>query len=412
MPYILNKTNGTILTTVQDATVDNTSSLTFLGKNFTGYGQAIEENLVHLLENFANSSAPVGSIAGQIWFNTATNQLNVTRDGTNWKGVGSITIGSTSTVNTTPSEGDFWWDSNLSQLIVYDGANYINVGPSSTSSYGSWSFGRITNTSNAQIPAIVGSLQEQSGGPLVEALVISDAVPYSTALTSPYHTLFPKIQRGINLKGAEPNLTVPTNPPVLVAGSSINSGYYFWGTAAESLATVAVELTTTTNFSTCLIPFAAASNTATSLVTTATFTYNPGTGVINATATSAFYADIAERYEADAVYEPGTVLVIGGEKEVTTTNRFADTRVAGIVSKNPAYMMNSDAGNDETHPYIALKGRVPCKVAGPIKRGDLLVTSSHPGYACSSSQPNYGTLIGKALESNSEGFGVIEVLVV
>ena len=141
-------------------------------------------------------------------------------------------------------------------------------------------------------------------------------------------------------------------------------------------------------------------------------TYNPADRVLYTIASAARYADLAERYEADAVYEPGTILIIGGEKEVTTTAVYADTRVAGIVSRNPAYMMNSEAGTDETHPYIALKGRVPCKVVGSINKGDLLVTSTYPGYAGSATHPNAGTIIGKALGSQSEGFGVIEVLVV
>jgi hypothetical protein len=74
-------------------------------------------------------------------------------------------------------------------------------------------------------------------------------------------------------------------------------------------------------------------------------------------------------------------------------------------------MMNSEAGSDETHPGIALKGRVPCKVFGYIKKGDLLVTSSTPGYATAASSVHAGAIIGKALEANSEGFGVIEVKV-
>jgi hypothetical protein len=134
---------------------------------------------------------------------------------------------------------------------------------------------------------------------------------------------------------------------------------------------------------------------------------------LDTTASRARYADLAERYAADAVYEYGTVLVIGGNKEVTVTDKYADTRVAGIVSKNPAYMMNSEAGNDETHPFIALKGRVLCKVVGSINKGDLLVTSVYPGHAASwASHAQEGSVIGKALGTQSEGFGVIEVLVV
>jgi hypothetical protein len=140
-------------------------------------------------------------------------------------------------------------------------------------------------------------------------------------------------------------------------------------------------------------------------------TYNPATNILTTVASSALYADLAERYEADAVYDPGTVLVVGGDNEVTVTAIYADTRVAGIVSKNPAYMMNSEAGTNETHPYIALKGRVSCKVIGPIKKGDLLVTSAHPGYACVGQNVFSGAVIGKALEDKSEGFGVIEVKV-
>ena len=75
-------------------------------------------------------------------------------------------------------------------------------------------------------------------------------------------------------------------------------------------------------------------------------------------------------------------------------------------------MMNSSAGNDETHPYIALKGRVPCKVTGKIDKGDLIVTSSNPGYGCSSNYALGGAIIGKAIGSQINGLGVVEVLVV
>ena len=103
----------------------------------------------------------------------------------------------------------------------------------------------------------------------------------------------------------------------------------------------------------------------------------------------------------------------GGEKEVTIACYAATTAVAGIVSTNPAYMMNSDAGSDETHPFIALKGRVPCKIVGPVKKGDLLVVSGYkPGFACKmqeSDSPH--AVIGKALQDFAGPFGVIEVKV-
>ena len=149
------------------------------------------------------------------------------------------------------------------------------------------------------------------------------------------------------------------------------------------------------------------------MYTTSTFYLTPSTNVLNVTAASALYADIAERYEADAVYEPGTVLMHGGKKEVTLATIHATATVAGIVSTNPAYMMNSEAGNDETHPYIALKGRVPCKVIGPVRKGELLVASGlKHGYATArqlGDDPH--AVVGKALEDFLGPMGVIEVKV-
>ena len=127
----------------------------------------------------------------------------------------------------------------------------------------------------------------------------------------------------------------------------------------------------------------------------------------------ATFADLAERYASDAIYAPGTVLVIGGTHEVTITTQRADTSRAGIVSTNPAYTLNATAGTDETHPYIALAGRVPCMVIGPVKKGDLLVTSSRPGFAESAQEgdsPN--AVLGRALENFNGDEGVIEVKVI
>ena len=128
----------------------------------------------------------------------------------------------------------------------------------------------------------------------------------------------------------------------------------------------------------------------------------------------ATYADLAERYAADAPYDEGTVLVFGGEAEVTACRMDTDVRVAGIVSVNPGLKLNSTAGNSETHPYVALKGRVPCKVIGPVVKGDLLVTSDTPGYARSVKGVDMGhAVLGKSLVTDlSGGAKLIEVFVV
>jgi hypothetical protein len=133
--------------------------------------------------------------------------------------------------------------------------------------------------------------------------------------------------------------------------------------------------------------------------------------IFQGTASSARYADLAERYEADAILEPGTVVCFGGEKEITACDHENDHAVAGVVSTDPAYMMNSAAGNNDTHPYIALTGRVPVKVVGPVAKGDLLVASSVKGHAMANNNAKAGTIIGKAISSSDNGESVVEALI-
>ena len=127
-----------------------------------------------------------------------------------------------------------------------------------------------------------------------------------------------------------------------------------------------------------------------------TCTFIPQTGVLNATATSARYADLAEIFQPDGEYAPGTVVVFGGQKEITVTDVSHDTRVAGVVSTNPAYLMN----NGTVGSPVALTGRVPCQVRGPVSKGTLLVTSITPGVAeaLNDSMFRPGCVIGKSLE--------------
>ena len=130
----------------------------------------------------------------------------------------------------------------------------------------------------------------------------------------------------------------------------------------------------------------------------------------NGSQMQASYSDLAENYEGDQEYEAGTVLVFGGDKEVTTTNTINDTRSAGVVTTNPAYVMNKDQTGNRV--CIALAGRVPCKIVGRVKKGDMLTTSATPGYAIKATTPTLGAIIGKALEDKDYGeAGVIEVAV-
>ena len=118
---------------------------------------------------------------------------------------------------------------------------------------------------------------------------------------------------------------------------------------------------------------------------------------------------MAEIYSADADYEPGTVVVFGGDAEVTACEEDVDHRVAGVVSTDPAYLMNSDADG----VAIALKGRVPCKVTGNVEKGAFIVTSSIKGHGMQANQTMPGTIIGTAIEAKEgAGEGIIEILVV
>lgn len=131
------------------------------------------------------------------------------------------------------------------------------------------------------------------------------------------------------------------------------------------------------------------------------------------TATSSRYADLAEKYVADAAYEPGTVLEFGGAQEVTLADE--DTvRVAGVVSHNPGFIMNSHlecaVSLGERTAIVALTGRVPVGVFGPVKKGDLMV-SAGGGRAKPATDPKLGSVIGKALEDFDGEEGVIEIVV-
>jgi hypothetical protein len=127
-----------------------------------------------------------------------------------------------------------------------------------------------------------------------------------------------------------------------------------------------------------------------------------------AKATSAQYADLAEKYTADAEYAPGTVVSFGGDAEVTLASADADRKVAGVVSTNPSYIMNSECAG-EFVATVALTGRVPCQVTGSVKKGDLMVVAGN-GKARAEADPKVGTVIGKAL-ADSEGDATIEVVV-
>jgi len=184
---------------------------------------------------------------------------------------------------------------------------------------------------------------------------------------------------------------------------------------AAAGATISADTSTNTDF---LLYFAATTSGAlTAVKQDSGLLYNPSSGTLTSAAftgvaSSAKYADLAERYTSDSNYEAGTVLVFGGDEEVTESTQRLDKRIAGIVSTDPAYLMNSALENSVA---VGLQGRVPCKVVGEIRKGDLMVSSATPGHAeawLEDSNPPTGCVIGKALENKiGAGPDVIEVVV-
>jgi hypothetical protein len=185
-----------------------------------------------------------------------------------------------------------------------------------------------------------------------------------------------------------------------VTGNIVDTGALTVSTGSNGNITLAPNGTGNVNITGNVMPTA----NATANIGSAALSYN----TIFAKATSAQYADLAEKYTADATYAPGTVVAFGGTHEVTVSTQDADRRVAGVVSTNPSYIMNGglEGANIAT---VALTGRVPTRVTGTVAKGDLMV-SAGDGTARAEADPRAGAIIGKALE-NSEGDATIEVVV-
>jgi hypothetical protein len=410
MAYTVYKTNGIKLTTIDDGSLNLTTDLQLVGKNYAGYGQVVNENFVKLLENFANTSAPTKPLSGQLWYDSLNKKIRY-YTGSGWNQVATVTVASSSPATLT--DGDFFFNSATKKLFIQNDGVLVPVTAS-----GSYSTTAASGSTTAASGA-VGTSQVLSSINVVYdviELTVNDATPaiisaysFKVNTTDPLISQYSTVTSGVTLLGSDP-----------ATGVSSNNNTYFWGTAADTLrlnGKVASDYVLTKD-----INVVAGNITSLGAITYISAGSPSSIGTIDGqwqlslgSTLQATYSDLAERYHADTIYEPGTVLVIGGDKEVTTTDQRGDLAVAGIVSTDPAFKMNSAAGNDSTHPYIALKGRVPCKVVGPISKGDMLVTAQEPGYATAFGydidDPN--AVFARALEDfdGREGGGIIEVKV-
>jgi len=190
-------------------------------------------------------------------------------------------------------------------------------------------------------------------------------------------------------------------PGVNTAGNQNTSGN-------ADTATTATNVTVTANNTaneTVYLTFVDGATGTQGIETDTGLSYNPSTNVLSTTASSAQYADVAERFEADAPMEIGSVVEVGGTAEITEATSDLSEDVFGVISDKPAYMMNAGAGDNTTHPFVAMTGRTPVRVVGAVTKGQRLVTSSTKGCARAVAQGESISpfnVIGRALESNTE----------
>lgn len=500
MPYTINKYNGSVIASVADGTIDNTTDIKLIGKNYAGYGEVQNENFLFLLENFSNTTQPPRPIAGQIWYDSGTSKLKF-YDGSKFRTTGGAEVGTSAPTGLT--QGDFWWDSANKQLYAWDGATYILVGPQGVAG---------SQTTQMRSRPVKDTLQNVHA--IIEAVVDGDTIfiispdaeftldPIQNAITG-----FTKIHQGVTLaytnddsnpgetssnhrfwgtstnadrlggtpasdfalKGqatftnivqfADAGYTVGEVPKLKVFNSSnttptiqnlfndtIVFQTYSGGDFLTPLKLVGSNLipgvdnasdigSTTFRFKTVnAVTFQGTATSSDSLKVsgesrTGSSAASSGTvavrtnalevingvsitaGALKATyfvgtATAANYADLAEMYLADFNYDVGTVLMIGGEKEVTACE--AGHRAIGPVSASPAYLMNKDLPGGT---IIALKGRVPVKVVGAVEKGQRLVAG--PNGTAQATNEASSDVFAIALESNSEdGIRLVECLII
>ena len=462
MAYTINLTNGNIFATIADGSINTASSMTLVGKNYAGYGQFINDDIIRLLENGSNTTAPGAPLEGQLWWDQTTDTMKV-YNGTVFKVISGATASSTAPSSNVA--GDLWYDSTNAQLNVYSGAAFILVGPAYTAGTG------VTGA----IPATITDTDAISH--VVVELYVNDSI---VGIVSKDASFDPQI--------AIPGFAANVRPGITLATSISGVNQYFQGTAsnANTLGNISSSgfVQSTTNqtmtgtlgilndtglsvgadqdfrasitgsdvylrnqtqdgnlliqindggVTTTMVTMYGANNMTTIRGSTTVNTAAGATAIVNgagnavgnigssssyfntvfAQATTALYADVAERFASDEIYEPGTVVELGGSAEITRVRHDASDTVFGVISTRPAFTMNGGAGDNDTHPPVAMTGRVPVKVIGVVTKGDRLI-SAGDGVA-RAAQPGEATsfnVIGRALSSKSTvEAGTVEAIV-
>lgn len=388
MAYTIVKSDGTVLTTVPDGTINTTStSLGLPGRNYAGYGQSLDTNFVHQLENFADSTPPPNPLRGQLWYDINSSALKVcpTDGETNalaWLTLTSTGSGGTTTFGAVTVTGNvqannFIATNNVlgnaatfSYLTVTANANLANANLTGTTTVANLVVTNITTGANTTAGAVTGTWTV-NGGLSGNAVIITNG------------NIFVGNNGGANLYGIRTDKYMYANgDPISFAGTygNANVAAYLPVYNGQILATTVQMTTMTTGANT-----------------------NPGTITGNWTLSSgsrfnATYADLAERHKSDDVYQVGTVVRVGGIHEITKADIADYNDVLGVITNTAAYILNAGAGDDITHPPVAIAGRVQVRVVGPINKGDRITTADDGRAMKSTNEHKFGW----ALESNDQ----------
>ena len=468
MSYTITLTNGSTFATIPDGTINTSSSMTLVGKNYAGYGQFINDDIIRLLQNGANTTAPGAPLQGQLWYDQTTGTMKV-YTGSTFKVISGATASSTAP-SVSNVAGDLWYDSVNAQLNVYSGAAWILVGPAYTGN---------TGVSGAIVTTITDT---NAVSHVAVEMYVADAVVGIFSKDASYTPATPPAGGGwTGSKTVQPGLTMsgPISGVTPLFQGTANNANYLGGIAATGfLATTTNQTMTGTlgilnnsGLSVGLNSDFKASVTGSDVflrnqttdgnlviqindggVTTNAISINGSTGVVSipsisigsggniavgnitnsngngvgnignstgyfntvfAQATTALYADVAERFAADEIYEPGTVVELGGSAEITRVLIDASENVFGVISTRPAFTMNGGAGDNDTHPPVAMTGRVPVMVTGVVNKGDRLISAGDGlARAALAGEATAFNVIGRALSSKSTtGVGTVEAIV-
>jgi hypothetical protein len=404
MSYTITLTDGAIYAVVADGTVNTSSSMTLVGKNWAGYGQFLGDNFIRLLENGANTTAPGAPLTGQLWWNKTAGTMQV-YNGTGFKTLGGATSASSAPSNNTI--GDLWYDTVNQQLNVWTGSAWIVVGPAYTPGTGTTGAIVATIVDNTATSHFV--IELYSNNTIVGIISKDQAFTPGSAVAGGWGTQI--VNPGITLATGVANNAVWGN----VTGTNLAAS----GTVSATGTITGGNLVT-----------------GGTLNVTGAVTINTGgaaTGIINgagnaignigssgsyfnqifAQATTALYADVAERFAADDVYSPGTVVELGGSAEITKVKTDGSNAVFGVISTRPAFTMNGGAGENDTHPPVAMTGRVPVCVTGAVNKGDRLISAGDGiARAAGPEEATAFNVIGRALADKLDiGLGVVEAIV-